>query len=181
MEVRGGIVTFAVDTNVSGIRVRGRSRALQATFRLTLGTDDPGAERIEAVVPVDSLETGLRLRDDHMRAAIFTTPEGERPDVRFSADKSVCRTAARPRERVCQLTGALTIRGSSRPFTIDLKVIDLVDRFSVSGDTVVKLSVFGIEAPSQLGVQTLDDVRLHVEFTARKSTPIASAGSSAFP
>ena len=43
---------------------------------------------------------------------------------------------------------------------------------------MVKLSAYGIERPSQLGVTTTDDVKLHLEFTAKATTSqmVARAG-----
>ena len=36
-----------------------------------------------------------------------------------------------------------------------------------AADGTVKLSAYGIEQPSQFGVHTLDDVKLHLDFTVR--------------
>jgi polyisoprenoid-binding protein YceI len=69
----------------------------------------------------------------------------------------------------CRMTGELTIRGCARPFSIALSVQPQGSDFRVAGDGTVKLSVYGIAAPSQLGVTTGDEVQLHVEFTARPS------------
>ena len=39
--------------------------------------------------------------------------------------------------------------------------------FRAAGDGIVKLSTYGIEPPAQFGVRTRDDVKLHLDFTAR--------------
>ena len=54
----------------------------------------------------------MGLRDSHMRKYVFTTPDGQVPDLRFSAAKAVC---AKPegKQSTCELTGNLAIRGGS--------------------------------------------------------------------
>ena len=39
--------------------------------------------------------------------------------------------------------------------------------FRAAGDGIVRLSAYGIDQPSQFGVRTRDDVKLHLDFTAR--------------
>jgi hypothetical protein len=54
-------------------------------------------------------------------------------------------------------------------------VTDDGDSYHASGDSVVKLSTYGIAQPSQLGVWTSDEVKLRLDFTGRPATTIAVA------
>ena len=47
-----------------------------------------------------------------------------------------------------------------------------------SGQGIVKLSAYGIDQPSQLGVRTTDEVKLKLELTAKGASPQAKAGDS---
>jgi polyisoprenoid-binding protein YceI len=179
VEVHGGTAIFAVDTNVSAISVHGKSTAVEARLRVRQGPDGTVLERVEAAVPVKTLLTGMGMRDEHMRKYIFTTGDGQTPDLRFSADKAVCAKATPRQPSTCQLAGTLTIRGAARPFTIALKVTEDGQMFRAVGDGTVTLSAYGIERPSQLGVQTADDVKLRFEFTAKQtgSRAVATSGT----
>ena len=53
------------------------SVARELHVRVGSGPDGFVLEHIEAAVPVRRLETGMALRDDHMRKYIFTTAAGE--------------------------------------------------------------------------------------------------------
>jgi polyisoprenoid-binding protein YceI len=64
---------------------------------------------------------------------------------------------------LCRVSGDLTIRGISRPATVTLKVSKKWHSYRAVGETTVRLSTYGIAAPSQLGVRTSDDVRLRFE------------------
>lgn len=177
VEVRGGTAAFAVTTNITGINVHGKSSALTARLRLRQAPDGVVLEGIEATLPVTSLETGMGLRDKHMRKYIFTTGDGQLPDLKFSAEKAVCSKAA-ARRSTCELSGILAIRGTARPFTVVLKVSEDGNSFRAVGDSTVTLSTYGIERPSQLGVKTADEVKLSFDLTAQQSVPraVATAG-----
>jgi len=177
VEVRGGTAVFVVDTNIPAISVHGKSNALTARLRLRQAADGAVLEGIEAAVSVNTLGTGMELRDEHMRKYIFTTGDGQLPDLRFSADRAVCSKAV-SRQSTCELSGTLAIRGTVRPFTVMLKVSERGDTFRVVGDGTVMLSAYGIERPSQLGVKTADDVKLRFDLTAKQSGPrgVATTG-----
>jgi polyisoprenoid-binding protein YceI len=176
VEVRGGTASFDVDTNMPALSVHGKSNALEGRVRVRRGPEGPLLEQIEAKLPVETLQTGLKLRDEHMRKYIFTTSDGQVPDVRFVADKATCSKAS-GNQSTCELAGDLVIRGTAKPFTIALKVTEDKGSYHASGDGVVKLSTYGIEKPSQLGVKTSDDVKLRLDFTARPG-PVATTGVS---
>ena len=177
-EVRGGSISFEVGTNV-GISVHGESKALQGKVRVREGAAGLRLEQIEAVVPVQSLNTGMKLRDGHMRKYIFETPEGQTPDLRFTAEQAECKPAGGNGQSTCVASGVLVIRGTSRPFVMDLAVTRDNEQFRVKGDGTVLLSAYGIERPSQLGVKTDDKVTLHLELSGRSATaPAATLSSS---
>jgi len=176
VEVRGGTASFDVDTNVPALSVHGKSNALEGRVRVHGGPNGPVLEQIEAKLPVETLQTGLKLRDEHMRKYIFTTNDGQVPDVRFVAEKATCSKAS-GNQSTCQVAGDLVIRGTARPFTIALKVTEDKGSYRASGDSVVKLSAYGIDKPSQLGVSTVDEVKLRLDFTAHPA-PVATSGVS---
>ena len=174
VEVRGGTAAFDVDTNMPALSVHGKSKALEGRVRVRRGPEGPLLEQIEAKLPVGTLQTGLKMRDEHMRKYVFTTSDGQVPDVRFVADQATCSKGS-GNSSMCQLAGDLVIRGTARPFTIALKVTEDKGSYHASGDSVVKLSSYGIEKPSQLGVHTDDEVKLRLDFTARPA-PVATTG-----
>ena len=165
--IHGGTVVFDASTNVPAIGVRGKSTALEGSARIRQSADGLVIEQLEAALPVRTLNTGMGLRDDHMRKFVFTTPVGLMPDVRFVAERVMC--VGTGRAKTCQLSGDLIIRDARRSFTLALKVNDEGDSFRAVGDGVVKLSTYGIAPPSQLGVTTMDDVKLHVEFVVKRA------------
>jgi polyisoprenoid-binding protein YceI len=168
VEVQGGTAAFEANTNISAVNVHGKSTALTGRAEVRRAGDVLSIQNMEATVAVKTLETGMGLRDQHMRKYVFTTPDGQLPDLKLAAGKAQCTLGGA--ESPCQLTGDLTIRGIARPFTMTLRLARAGDAYRASGDTTVKLSTYGIERPSELGVTTADEVKLHLDFTA-KPTP----------
>jgi polyisoprenoid-binding protein YceI len=165
VEIQGGTAAFEAATNVPAILIHGKSSALEGRARIRYDADGLVIEQLEAALPVRTLNTGMGLRDEHMRKYVFATADGL-PDVRFVGDHGVCSGSGRT--KMCQISGDLIIRDTARPFTIDLKVSDEGSQFRASGDGVVKLSTYGITPPSQLGVRALDDVKLRVDFIVKR-------------
>lgn len=166
VEVRGGTAAFDATTNVSAISVHGKSAALAGRARVRAAGGNLVIEQLEATLPVKTLNTGMGLRDGHMRKHVFTTPEGQVPDLRFSSNSADC--SGSESQRSCELSGELAVRGTPRPFTIVLKVTkESGGALRAVGDGIVKLSTYGIPPPSQLGVKVEDSVKLHLDFVAR--------------
>ncbi|MEQ1910431.1 MAG: YceI family protein [Vicinamibacterales bacterium] len=172
--VRGGTAAFDAATNISAIRIHGKSASLTGRAHVKADSGTLTIEDLEASIPVNTLDTGMGLRDSHMRKHVFTAPDGNVPDLRFTADHSSCSGSGT--QSTCQLEGQLSVRGTSRPFTIALKVSKEGEGFRAVGDSVVKLSTYGIPAPSQLGVHTEDDVKLHLDFVARPAATATTGG-----
>jgi polyisoprenoid-binding protein YceI len=169
LQVISGTASFDASTNVPAINVHGTSTELAGRVRLRR---DPGGlllRDVEATVPVLSLTTGMSMRDKHMRAHVFTTPEGEIPDLRFTAGEAAC-TAGKREEHTCVLTGELTIRRTARPFAVTVRLSRDNGAVRAVADGAVQLSAYGIDRPSQLGVVAEDEVRLHLILV---STPLA--------
>jgi polyisoprenoid-binding protein YceI len=174
VEVRDGTASFDAPTTISAINVHGKSTGLGARASVREGSDGLALESIEATLPVKSLATGMGVRDEHMRKLVFTNPDGSMPDVTFVSRDATCAPEAGKRQAACTVSGELAIRGIPRPFTMTLMVSRAGAEFRAAGDGVLKLSAYGIERPAQFGVRVNDDVKLHLDFTARPA-PVATA------
>lgn len=146
-----GKLEFQVETNVKLFRFKGEAGLGSAS----LERSGDQLKSLELKFPVETLKTGMSLRDKHMRERVFTTADGKTPDVVFRASDVRCSGA-------CSMNGTLSIRGETRPVVL---TVQMRDSNHAEGSTQIALSKFGIEAPSQAGVRVLDqvDVRFGVE------------------
>ena len=175
IDINQGTISFEVATNVPALRIHGKSGSIDARARIASGPNGMVIEQIEATLPVRSLETGMALRDEHMRKYIFTTAGGQMPDLQFSSERAECLKSESGQKPTCTVNGTLAIRGTAKPFVMTLTVSEENGSIRASGQGVVKLSTYGIDQPSQLGVRTTDEVKLKLELTARRASLQASS------
>jgi polyisoprenoid-binding protein YceI len=175
VEGHSGTISFVSTTNMIGIEIAGRSNSVTSSAEAVTTDNQLVFRRLEASVPVASISTGMKVRDEHMRKHVFRTPDGKEPDLRFSADAVTC-AAAGSHEYSCPVKGSLSIRGIARPVELTMKLKEEGGSFHASTDTVVKLSAYTIERPSQFGVKPADDVKVHIELNGKAKAVAATAG-----
>jgi polyisoprenoid-binding protein YceI len=178
VRVEGGMVRFDSGTNLSAVSVHGKATTLHAVVHAQRRPDGLFLDEIQASLPVKAISTGMGLRDEHMRKYIFTTPNGAQPDLQFTAASLQCPVQP-AHETACQISGQLSIRDVTKPFAMTLKIRQDAASpaiFKAAGEATIKLSDYGIERPSQLGVQSQDEVKLALEFTGKETATSARAG-----
>jgi polyisoprenoid-binding protein YceI len=123
---------WVLDPRQSGIRLKSRSvwglAPVTGVFREVRGngTVSPGGEVSGTVtVAAASIDTGNTRRDTHLRSADFFDT-GNHPDLTVTAD------GIRPTGQGVVVTGALAVRGRTRPLSFDAAA-------SVQGDGAVWL------------------------------------------
>jgi len=175
IQIDHATATFQVGTNMPGLLVKGKSDAVQARVQIRRNADGVTLDHVSAQLPVKTLATGIALRDQHMLEQIFTTPEGQLPDVKFEAEGVPCPGVTAGREASCKVSGTLSIRGTPRNFSVVLKIREGSNStpvFRAAGDGIVKLSEYGIDQPTQFGVKTDNQIQLHFEFPENPATAL---------
>ena len=168
VEIEAGSASFEASTNMPGVEVKGASNAIAGHAVLSREAGGLVLEQVRVTLPVKSLSTGMKVRDEHMRKYIFTAADGHVPDLEFAAGKTACQPAAGAGEFVCAVSGDLAMAGTPRKFAMKLSVKESSGAFHASGNAVVRLSDYGIACPSQFGVSTKNEVKLHLDIAARQ-------------
>jgi polyisoprenoid-binding protein YceI len=147
-------------------RVRGRFPDLEATV---IEAGDPSASSVEAVIQVASIDTRDEKRDAHLRSADFFDAENH-PEIRF-------RSTGRKRTGAdrFELAGELTIRGVTRPVTLDVTAEGRArdpwggERVGYSARTRINRKDFGLEWNVALetgGFLVGDEIDIQIEAEA---------------
>jgi len=165
LRIAGGEVKVVCPLTVGG-SFEARTKALsgdvkpaKARGRLT------GALRVK----LDTLETGIAMRDKHLRTNYLEVQKGR--------DYA---TAVLENIRVDSLSGKGTFRGTlllhgKRREVIGTSAVQRKDgTVRVDAEFPVKVSAFAIPEPTYLGVGVRDEVRVKVSLTARPVTVAAS-------
>jgi len=189
-------VTFISDAPVE--RVVGASSAVvgYAVLAENPGSADSpllaGAFRL----PVASFETGIPLRNDHLRSARWMDAEAH-PDVHFtlSAFQNAAIVKQDDEEGFTtwrgDLVGEMTIKGATRAVVIPARIslIDLGDNRQVRGggkklalrcQYTVNLSDYGVATNEQIiGTRMSDEIQLDQFLLLSQNNPEAGAGGNA--
>src|SRR6266702_2409770 len=177
VETQSGTVRFVAPTNAPGVEVSAKSGALVAHASVSRDSNGLVLHQIDASLPVKSLATGMKMRDEHMRKYVFTTEDGQEPDLHFTAAGAACDSNGPPREFTCEIGGELSIRGLSRPLNIKLRVKEGAssETFDAAGEGLVKLSDYSIVPPSQFGVKPSNEVIIHLDFNCKQTAVVAAS------
>jgi polyisoprenoid-binding protein YceI len=140
-----------------------------------LGIDkDKGVGKVRLAVPVDELQTGIALRDEHLRgpdwfdSAKFKTIEFESTKIAKKDDKN------------WSVDGDLTMHGVKKPITVDVVMreipLELIEK-AHWGDTPglgfaakfkLKLSDFGVKIPQVAIAKVNDEWSVSIDLVALK-------------
>jgi polyisoprenoid-binding protein YceI len=93
-------------------KVRGRFNAFGGTI---VTADDPAESSVQATIEASSIDTNQEQRDAHIRSADFLDAE-HFPTLSFRS------TAVRPTGNGYDVDGELTIRGVTKPVTLEVEV-----------------------------------------------------------
>ncbi len=134
--------------------------------------DDPSKSRVEVVIAAKSIDTGNTDRDNHLRSNDFLAMD-EFPEIRFTST-SVSRTS----DDHYAVTGDLTIKGVTKPVTIDFEhtgaAVDPYgnQRIGFEGHATINRKDWGVNwnAPLEAGgVLVGEKVTLDLDISAIKT------------
>ncbi|MBI4012135.1 MAG: YceI family protein [Candidatus Rokubacteria bacterium] len=134
----------------------GAFHRLAGEIRLDDGRPETAAGEVS--VEVASIDTGIGMRDNHLRSADFFDAE-RHPRARF-----VLGAVRREGERFV-VSGALTLRGVTRPLTLPVAVAVSGGTIRVTGELTLNRVEFGIAYQSRLN-PIRDEVTVWIDLTA---------------
>jgi len=160
-----GIRAYVIDPARSQLRFHAVSRLMNADgafgrfggeVRLDEARPETASGRL--TVEVASLDTGIRMRDNHLRSDDFFDVD-RHPQATFVVS-SVRRDAGR-----WTVSGQLTIRGVTRPVTVPVAVTASAGSIRVVGEFSVNRREFDVSYHSFLN-PIRDEVRVSFDLTA---------------
>jgi polyisoprenoid-binding protein YceI len=136
----------------------GRFNAVSGTFNFTPGTAD--GMKFDITIKTDSIDTGVEDLDKHLRSPDFFAAK-DFPEMKF-----VSTSARKTGDNMYDVTGTLTIRGTSKPITAKLEYTGMgtmrgQTRAGFEATFTVKRSEFGVSYGTDNGALG-DDTRVVV-------------------
>jgi polyisoprenoid-binding protein YceI len=142
----------------------GVTQKVSGELVVDLARPDAGASG-RIAVDARSLDTGVAGRDEEMRSRLDVEHHGELAFTWTGFEPTAVDSDAQT--VAGRALGSLSIRGVQREVLVPVKVaVDASRRVSIEGEASIRLSDFGVEAPSQLGVISVED-RVTIWFALR--------------
>lgn len=160
-----GTVTFRAVARPGGVKIDGKStdqpkEALTWTFKID-GLDVAG----DAKILLDSLDTGLSLRNTHLREKYFDTKAHPSATFKMTSMKLPKEFEAGDISTEGVLfEGILTLKGVAKPVSGKAKVTRKAQRLEMNFDFKVKFTEYGIEKPSFMGVTVGEETDVAANF-----------------
>jgi polyisoprenoid-binding protein YceI len=137
------------------------------------GTDITGEATVKAtkviakyIFSLDSLDTGIELRNEHMKAKYLKTGEPERAKATLEID-NLSEFKGEATESRGELEGRLTLAGVTKPvkgsYEIQPDAANLAEKLKANAKFKIKLSDFKIDIPSFAGITVADEVQLNID------------------
>ena len=130
---------------------------------VTFDADNPENSKLTVRLPVNDIDTGVSVFDDHLRSPGFFDVENH-PEITFTSTN-----ISQITDGYGTLTGDLTIKGVTKPFTLTGTVNKVgkhfrsgVDMFGISATGHLKRADYGLDRYLPVGADV--DIMVEVEF-----------------
>ncbi|NUQ73081.1 MAG: YceI family protein [Polyangiaceae bacterium] len=119
------------------------------------------ADSVVIVVPLAKLDTGIELRNKHMRDKYLET--GKYPNAELVVAKSAIKY---PDVGSGEAAGQLKLHGQTKSIRVKYEAKKSGGGFAVAGSFRINIKDFGIEQPSYMGLSVKPEVDVAVKFNA---------------
>jgi polyisoprenoid-binding protein YceI len=151
----GASVTFT-SIGPAGLKIEGKTTELNV---------DEAGDKVRVTVPLAKLDTGIELRNKHMREKYLVVDKF--PQAELLVAKSALKYPKAGETSTGAADGTLSVHGQTRPAKINYTVKLEGDTYVVSATTHLNMKDYGIEVPSYLGVTVKPDVDVAVSFRTK--------------
>ncbi len=131
-----------------------------------LKIEDDGTT-LKITVPLATLQTGIGLRDKHMREKYLQVDKY--PDAVLEVPWSVVKLPGDGQTSEGTAPGKMTIHGKSKDVQVKYRIVRTGTRYQVTGNVPLNLKDYDIDVPSYMGVTVQPDIETSVSFTAEHS------------
>lgn len=144
---------------------------------VTLAAAQPAAFSGDFSVDLRTLDTGIGLRDDHLRDEYLEVGKGEDFAKAVLSDVHLGGVDAGSFQGKTAFTGTFALHGARRPITGKTEIRREGSSVRVEASFPVTLTDYGIAKPQYLGVGVKDEVEVKVSLVARSVTTQATGAS----
>ncbi|HUM11548.1 MAG TPA: YceI family protein [Myxococcaceae bacterium] len=122
---------------------------------------------LKIVVPLGGLQTGISLRDRHMREKYLEVEKY--PDAVLELPWSAVKLPEDGRTSEGTAPGKMSLHGQSHDVQVKYRIARTGNRYQVTGTVPLNITNYGIDVPSYFGITVQPDVEASASFTAERA------------
>ncbi len=138
----------------AGLKIEGKTSELEVA---------EAAAAVKVTVPLANLDTGISLRNRHMREKYLEV--GKFPNAELLVQRSALKLPAAGADVSAVADGQITIHGQTKPVSFRYQARRAGETYEVQGTMHVEMNEFGVSVPSYLGVTVKPGVDIAVKFS----------------
>ncbi len=131
-----------------------------------LRVEDDGT-LLRVIVPLAGLQTGISLRDRHMREKYLEVEKY--PDAVLELPWSAVKLPEDGRTSEGTAPGKMSLHGQSHDVQVRYRIARTGNHYQVTGTVPLKITDYGIDIPSYFGITVQPDVEASASFTAERA------------
>ncbi len=158
---KAGDVEFLATGKPGFLKIKGTKASMSGEAKIT-GTQVTG----EFEVALDQFDTGIEMRDEHMKKNYLETSKFPKAVLKLSPMPLDLNGASGSKNVTFQ--GDLTLHGVTKQVQGDADLEWSEKAVQVKGRFTIQLSDFKIDIPSYLGVKVADSVAVTTDFTTQR-------------
>lgn len=159
--VSSGDVRITCPLTVGGT-FEAKTTALTGDFTPATSASETGKGRF--VVDLKTLETGITLRDSHLRTTYLEVEKGDDYAKAVLSDLRISGAEAAGLNGKGKFTGTLRLHGVERPVSGSVEIRRTGQMVRIRASFPVSITQFNIPTPRYLGVGVRDEVSVQVTF-----------------
>ncbi len=142
----------------AGFKITGKTQ--------TVDVKDDG-KALTVTVSLKDLETGIGLRDRHMRDKYLEVDKF--PDATLSVPLDALKVPADGQVVEAEAKGTFSLHGQTKEVSFTYKATNAKGTFTVEGQAPINYRDFGINVPSYMGITVKPDLTVTTRFVAKKN------------
>jgi polyisoprenoid-binding protein YceI len=139
-------------TGPAGFKINGKTSALEVKSE---------GESVVLRVPLDTVDTGIDLRNRHMKEKYLDTKAFSHAELKVA--RALLKEGAGQNG-----TGTFTVHGISKNVALTYDVVKSGEGLQVKGTFDINIKAHGINIPSYLGVTVKPEVKVSAAFTVKQ-------------
>lgn len=141
----------------AGFKIEGKTKSVDVK-------DDGKA--LTVTVSLKDLETGIELRDRHMREKYLEVDK--HPDATLTVPLDAVKWPDDGKTSEGEAKGTFAVHGKSKEITFKYKVTNAQGTYAVEGEAPINFKDFEVNVPSYMGITVKPDITVVSKFNAKK-------------